>query len=146
MEYQIENINKTKSKKRVGRGDGSGRGTYSGKGCKGQKARSGFSLRPGFEGGQLPLIKRLPYRRGFTNIFKKDVQIVDVNSLSIFPDKSEVTNVELFNSGLIQNKNQLVKILNTGKLNVSLTVKVYKTSNGAKTTITSAGGEVEEIN
>lgn len=144
MEHQIQNINRTKSKKRVGRGDGSGRGTYSGKGCKGQKARSGFSLRPGFEGGQLPLIKRLPYRRGFTNIFKKDVQVVDVNSLAIFPDKSEVTSLELFNAGLIQNKNQLVKILNTGKLKVSLTVTVYKASDAAKTAITSAGGEVKE--
>ena len=144
MEHQIQNINRIKSKKRVGRGDGSGRGTYSGKGCKGQKARSGFSLRPGFEGGQLPLIKRLPYRRGFNNIFKKEVQVVDVNALSIFPDKSEVTPLELFNAGLIQNKNQLVKILNTGKLKVSLTIKVYKASDAAKTAITSAGGEVKE--
>ena len=145
MEHQIQNINKVKSKKRVGRGDGSGRGTYSGKGCKGQKARSGFSLRPGFEGGQLPLIKRLPYRRGFTNIFKKDVQLVDVNSLSIFPDKSEVTSAELFKAGLIQNEKQLVKILNTGKLKASLTVKVYKASDAAKTAITNAGGELKEI-
>ncbi len=73
-----------KSRKRVGRGDGSGHGTYSGRGCKGQKSRSGYKMRPGFEGGQLPLIKRLPRKRGFVNIFRTAYCVFYINKLNIF--------------------------------------------------------------
>ena len=73
-----------KDSKRVGRGDGSGNGTYSGRGCKGQKSRSGYRMRPGFEGGQLPIIKRLPRKRGFTNLFRKEYSIVKLGALNIF--------------------------------------------------------------
>ena len=78
-------------RKRVGRGNGSGYGTYSGRGCKGQKSRSGFSLMPGFEGGQLPLIRRLPRKRGFTNIFRTNYSVVGVGKLNRFEAGSEVT-------------------------------------------------------
>ncbi len=74
----------TKSRKRVGRGDGSGHGTYSGRGCKGQKSRAGYRIKPGFEGGQLSLVKRLPQKRGFVNIFRTEYSIVNINKLNIF--------------------------------------------------------------
>ncbi|UCG53908.1 MAG: 50S ribosomal protein L15, partial [Dehalococcoidia bacterium] len=77
-----------KDRKRVGRGDGSGNGTYSGRGCKGQKSRSGYRMRPGFEGGQLPIIKRLPRKRGFTNRFRKEYSIVKVSALNVFDSNS----------------------------------------------------------
>jgi large subunit ribosomal protein L15 len=80
-----------KRRKRVGRGDGSGHGTYSGRGCKGQKSRSGYKMRIGFEGGQLPLIKRLPRKRGFVNIFRVEYNIINLNKLNIFEPGSEVT-------------------------------------------------------
>src|SRR4030066_2268770 len=80
-----------KGRKRVGRGDGSGHGTYSGRGCKGQKSRSGFKTRPGFEGGQLPLIKRLPRKRGFVNIFRTEYSTDNINQLNIFESGREVT-------------------------------------------------------
>ncbi|MFC1954159.1 50S ribosomal protein L15, partial [Chloroflexota bacterium] len=80
-----------RSRKRVGRGDGSGHGTYSGRGCKGQKSRSGFKIKPGFEGGQLPLVKRLPKKRGFVNIFRTEYSIVSIDKLNAFGAGSEVT-------------------------------------------------------
>ncbi len=88
-----------KNAKRVGRGDGSGHGTYSGKGCKGHKARTGFNQRPGFEGGQLPLIKRLPEKRGFFNLFRIEYSVVDVGKLDVFEAGSEVTLEKLLAAG-----------------------------------------------
>jgi len=134
-----------KGKKRVGRGDGSGHGTYSGRGCKGQKARAGNIVRPGFEGGQLPLIKRLPKMRGFTNIFRVEYDLVNIAELSLFEPGSEVTPQKLVAAGLMKSPRKPVKILAEGEIQHPLTVKAHKFSAAAKTKIEAAGGSVEEI-
>ena len=134
-----------KDKKRVGRGNGSGHGTFSGRGCKGQKARAGFKMRPGFEGGQLPLIKRLPRKRGFTNIFRTEFSVVNMDSINIFEAGTEVTPEALLNAGLVKSLRQPVKILASGELSHALTVKAHKFSAAAKAKIEAAGGSVEEV-
>ncbi|OGN99659.1 MAG: 50S ribosomal protein L15 [Chloroflexi bacterium RBG_13_52_12] len=132
--------------KRVGRGDGSGHGTYSGRGCKGQKARAGNNkVRPGFEGGQLPLIKRLPRKRGFTNIFRVEYTPVTTGELNKFDSGSEVTPEILKAAGIIKSINSPVKILAGGKIDHPLTVKANKFSASAKAMIETAGGKVEEV-
>jgi len=131
--------------KRVGRGDGSGHGTYSGRGCKGQRSRSGFSMRPGFEGGQLPLIKRLPRKRGFVNIFRTEYSVVNVKELSVFQSGSEVNPEILLSAGLVKSLRQPVKILAEGDITRSLSVKAHKFSTAAKAKIEAAGGTVEEV-
>ena len=93
-----------KDKKRVGRGDGSRKGSFSGRGCKGQKARAGFRMKPGFEGGQLPIIKRLPSQRGFTNIFKTEYDVVNVGQLTVFEAGTEVDIVKLDNGWFSENR------------------------------------------
>lgn len=132
-------------RKRVGRGLGSGHGTYSGRGIKGQLARSGNKIRPGFEGGQLPLIKRLPSKRGFVNIFKKSYHIVNVESLNKLEQEGEVTSETLLKSNLIPDLNKPVKVLGQGLLNKPLIVKVARFSKSAIEKITSAGGKAEKI-
>ncbi|MBN2187449.1 MAG: 50S ribosomal protein L15 [Dehalococcoidia bacterium] len=132
-------------KKRVGRGNGSGYGTYSGRGCKGQKARSGGGVRLGFEGGQLPLIKRLPRKRGFTNIFKTVYTIVNIGKLDIFPAGSEVTPEKLLQAGLIKSLDQPTKILGDGDIQNPLLVKAHKFSSIAERKIVAAGGKAESI-
>lgn len=132
-------------KKRVGCGDGSGHGTFSTRGCKGQKSRSGRDLRPGFEGGQLPIIKRLPWTRGFTNVAKIQYSVVNVSDLKLFEAGSEVDLVTLMKVGLVRTANFPVKILGNGELERSLTVKANKFSATAKSKIEAAGGKVEEI-
>jgi large subunit ribosomal protein L15 len=134
-----------KSSKRVGRGDGSGHGTYSGRGCKGQKSRAGFKMRPGFEGGQLPLIKRLPRKRGFTNIFRTEYSVVNLNKLNIFESGSEVTPEGLLAAGLVKSLQYPVKILGKGDVNHPLTVKAHRFSTAAKAKIEAVGGRVEEV-
>jgi len=134
-----------KSRKRVGRGDGSGRGTYSGRGCKGQKSRAGFKMRPGFEGGQLPLIKRLPRKRGFVNIFRVEYNIVNLNKLNIFEPGSEVTPEALVAAGVVKSLRHPIKILAEGDINHPLIVRANKFSAAAKAKIEAAGGKVEEI-
>jgi len=134
-----------KPRKRVGRGNGSGHGTYSGRGCKGNKARAGFGIRPGFEGGQLPIIKRLPERRGFTNLFKKDVSIVNVSALDCFNAGSTVTPETLLVEGLIKTTALPVKILAGGEIKKALNVKVGSYSAAAKDKILAAGGTAEEV-
>ncbi len=134
-----------KAAKRVGRGAGSGHGTFSGRGCKGNKARAGFGVRPGFEGGQLPIIKRLPEKRGFTNLFKKDVSVVNVSALNCFDAGSVVTPAELMAKGLIKSADVPVKILAGGELDRALTVKVNAFSEAAKAKIEAAGGKAEEV-
>lgn len=134
-----------RSRKRVGRGDGSGHGTYSGRGCKGQKSRSGNKVRPGFEGGQLPLIKRLPRKRGFTNIFRTEYNVVNVGQLGIFDSGSEVTPQRLLEAGLISSLRYPVKILADGELDAPLVIKANKFSAAAKAKIEAVGGEVDEI-
>ncbi len=134
-----------KGKKRVGRGDGSGHGTYSGRGCKGQKARAGFKMRPGFEGGQLPLIKRLPEKRGFTNIFRTEYSVINIDKLNIFESGSEVTPERLLAAGLVKSLRHPVKILAGGDINHPLSVKAHKFSTAAKTRIEAVGGKAEEV-
>jgi len=134
-----------KSRKQVGRGDGSGHGTYSGRGCKGQKSRSGYKMRPGFEGGQLPLIKRLPRKRGFVNIFRVEYNIVNLSKLNIFEPGSEVTPESLVAAGLVKSLRHPIKILAEGDINHPLVVKANKFSAAAKAKIEAAGGKVEEI-
>ena len=134
-----------KSRKRVGRGDGSGHGTYSGRGCKGQKSRSGHRMRPGFEGGQLPLIKRLPQKRGFTNIFRTEYSIVNISKLNIFESGSEVTPEKLVATRIVKSLRHPIKILADGDINRPLVVKANKFSAAAKAKIEAAGGQAEEV-
>src|SRR4030042_2978596 len=104
-----------KNKKRVGRGNGSGHGTFSGRGCKGQKARAGYKMRPGFEGGQLPLIKRLPRLRGFTTPFKAEYSLVRLDKLSVFEPDSEVTPEKLVAAGIVKSLKHPIKVLAGGE-------------------------------
>ncbi len=134
-----------RSRKRVGRGDGSGHGTYSGRGCKGQKSRAGYKMRPGFEGGQLPLIKRLPRKRGFVNIFRKEYSVVNLGKLSAFESGSEVTPERLLAAGLVKSLRHPIKILAEGDIKHPLVVKANKFSATAKAKIEAAGGKVEEV-
>ncbi len=134
-----------KRRKRVGRGDGSGHGTYSGRGCKGQKSRAGFKMRPGFEGGQLPLIKRLPRKRGFVNIFRIEYSSVNINKLNTFESGSEVTPEKLVAAGIVKSLRQPIKILAGGDINHPLVVRANKFSAAAKAKIEAAGGQAEEV-
>jgi large subunit ribosomal protein L15 len=134
----------TKTRKRVGRGQGSGLGKTSGRGHGGQKSRSGGGVRPGFEGGQMPLHRRLP-KRGFTNIFKKEFAEVNVDKLNIFENGEVVTPNELKNKGIINKVYDGVKILGTGDLEKKLTVKAHKFSKSAEEKIQAAGGNAEVI-
>ncbi|MDF2502588.1 MULTISPECIES: 50S ribosomal protein L15 [Clostridium] len=133
-----------KAPKRIGRGTGSGFGRNAGKGEKGQKARSGGGVRPGFEGGQMPLYRRLP-KRGFTNIFSKDIVSINVDRLNVFEDGTEVTIEVLLERGIIGKVNDGVKILGNGEITKKLTVKVNKFSKVAAEKIEAAGGKVEVI-
>ena len=132
-------------KKRVGCGDGSGHGTFSTRGCKGQKSRSGRDLRPGFEGGQLPIIRRLPWTRGFTNVAKIEYSLVNVGELKKFDADTEVNTEILVQSGLVKSAALPVKILGNGELDRVLTVKASKFSAAGRSKIEAAGGKVEEI-
>ncbi len=132
-------------RKRVGRGDGSGHGTYSGRGSKGQKSRSGGGPRLGFEGGQTPLIKRLPRRRGFTNIFRVEYAPVNVKQLERFAEGTEVTPELLHEVGIIKTLRQPVKVLGDGEITKALIVRAHRFSAVAKGKIEAAGGSVEEV-
>ena len=134
----------THRKKIVGRGIGSGVGKTSGKSHKGQKARSGGGVRPGFEGGQMPLYRRLP-KRGFTNIFAKKYVTVNVEVLDKFNDGDEVTAEAMLEKGIISKTLDGVKILGRGEVTKKLTVKVAKVSESAKEKIEKAGGKAEVI-
>ena len=134
-----------RARKRVGRGNGSGHGTYSGRGSKGQKSRSGYKMRPGFEGGQLPLIKRLPQKRGFVNIFRTEYSVVNIDKLNIFESGSEVTPEKLVAAGVLKSLRHPIKILANGDINYPLSVKANKFSAAAKAKIEAAGGKVEEV-
>ena len=130
--------------KRLGRGVGSGLGKTSGKGHKGAKARSGGGKRPGFEGGQIPLMRRLP-KRGFTNKFRTELVAVNVDRLDVFEDGMTVTPVELIQYGIIKNVQDGVKILGNGEITKKLTVQANKFSASAKEKIEAAGGKAEVI-
>lgn len=133
------------ARKRVGRGNGSGHGTYSGRGLKGQKSRSGLQIQRGFEGGQLPIIKRLPRKRGFFNRFRIEYSPVNIGALNSFEDGSEITIDSLYNARLIRNLNLPVKILAGGEIQKAIVIKANKFSAAAKAKIEAAGGKVEEI-
>lgn len=133
-----------KERNRVGRGTGSGNGKTSGRGHKGQKARSGGGVRLGFEGGQLPLFRRIP-KRGFTNINRKEFAIVNLDVLNRFEDGTEVTPELLIETGIIRNEKSGIKILYDGNIEKKLTVKANKFSAAAKEAIEAAGGKTEVI-
>ena len=135
-------IGSTTAPKRLGRGVGSQLGKTSGKGHKGAKARSGGGKRPGFEGGQMPLTRRIP-KRGFTNIFGKEYATVNVSALNCFEDGTVITNEALIEAGLIKRPLDGVKVLGGGELTKKLTVSVDKVTESAKQKIEAIGGKVE---
>ncbi|HWR71050.1 MAG TPA: 50S ribosomal protein L15 [Dehalococcoidia bacterium] len=131
------------ARKRVGRGLGSGHGRFSGRGQKGQKGRAGPGIHPYFEGGQLPLHRRLPGKRGFTNIFKTEYSVVNIGKLNVFEAGSVVGLDQLTKAGLVSSSTKPVKILGTGELDRALTVKADGFSGTAREKILAAGGTVE---
>jgi len=132
-----------KQKKRIGRGPGSGHGKTAGKGHKGAKARSGGGVKMGFEGGQMPLQRRLP-KRGFNNIFKKQYAIVNLRDLARFEAGSKVDRQALLDAGLIGAKDTSVKLLGNGEIDKALTIAVDKVSRSARQKIEAASGAIEE--
>ena len=135
----------TKKRKRVGRGDASGHGGTSGKGHKGQKARSGGHVRSGFEGGQMPMSRRLP-KRGFRNPFRKSYVAVNLSYLCRFFEKGAVIDeAAILSSGMVKKKGEGIKILAKGNIDFPVTVKMARISEAAKAKITAAGGSVEEV-
>lgn len=134
----------TKKRKRIGRGQGSGHGKTSTKGHKGQKARSGGSIKAGFEGGQMPMQRRLP-KRGFSPLSKIEFSLVKVSQLEMFSSGSTVTVDDLIEAGLVKEKNKNVKILADGTLTKSLIIQAHRFSSAAKDKITAVGGSVQEL-
>ena len=133
-----------RTRKRVGRGPGSGNGKTAGRGHKGQKSRSGYSRRYGFEGGQMPLVRRIP-KRGFTNLFRVEYQVVNVEDLErLFEAGDEISAEMLVAKGLVRPK-QLVKILGMGELKKSLVVHAHKFSGSARSKIEAASGRCEVV-
>jgi len=130
--------------KRVGRGIGSGLGKTSGRGQKGQKARSGGGIRLGFEGGQMPLQRRIP-KRGFNNIFRKEYAIVNVGDLDIFEENTEITAEVLLASGLVKKAENGIKLLGDGDLEKAFTIKLNKVSKTAEEKVLAKGGKIEVI-
>jgi large subunit ribosomal protein L15 len=130
---------------RIGRGHGSGKVKTGGKGTKGQKARTGGGVPPYFEGGQLPLIRKLPYRRGFRNPFRVEYREVNVRNLNEFPAGSTIGPDELETAGVLRGGSGPVKVLGQGDLSVKLTVRAHKFSAGARAKIEAAGGTAEPI-
>jgi large subunit ribosomal protein L15 len=135
----------TRTRRRVGRGPGSGAGKTAGKGHKGQKSRSGYSRRFGFEGGQMPLVRRLP-KRGFTNNFRIEFQVVNLRDLErVFGDGDVVSPESLVDRGLVRKSAQPVKILGSGELTKKLSVKAHKFSTAAQSSIEKVGGSCEVV-
>ena len=132
----------TKSKKRVGRGPGSGTGKTAGRGHNGQRSRAGYSQRLGFEGGQMPLVRRVP-KRGFNNIFRTEYAVVNVRDLADLGE-DEITPESLLAHGMVR-RGRLVKVLGDGELDKALTVKAHKFSKSARQKIEAAGGTCEEL-
>jgi len=137
-------VGSNKKRKRVGRGDGSGHGKTSGRGHKGQGARSGGNTKPGFEGGQMPLQRRLP-KRGFHNPFRIEMSVVNLGQLETFAVGAEVTPETLIEHGYVSGKNRRVKVLADGALTKALTIKAHGFSAKAKEKIEAAGGKAELI-
>ena len=139
----LKGSEKNKKRKRVGRGESSGLGKTAGKGHKGQKARSGAVISPGFEGGQMPLQRRLP-KKGFTNIFKVRYNIVQIKDLSRFEAGTEITEDLLRKAGVIKRKGP-IKLLSDGDIGAAYNIKLGRISAAAKSKIEAAGGTVEEL-
>jgi large subunit ribosomal protein L15 len=133
-----------KKKKRVGRGDGSGHGGTAGKGAKGQNARSGHSVRPNFEGGQMPLTRRMP-KRGFKNPMRRIIAIVNIEQLKGFAQGALVDRDTLTAVGLVSGRVDGVKVLGNGEINFPLSLKVDRVSRGAREKIEAAGGTIVEV-
>ncbi|AOM84541.1 50S ribosomal protein L15 [Salisediminibacterium beveridgei] len=137
-------VGSRKTRNRVGRGIGSGNGKTAGRGTKGQNARSGGGVRPGFEGGQMPIFRRLP-KRGFKNPNRVEYAIVNLDTLNRFEDGTEVTPELLVETGIVKNEKGGIKILGNGKLETKVSVKANKFSTTAKEAIEAAGGTAEVI-
>jgi len=133
-----------KTRKRLGRGVGSGSGKTAGRGTKGHKSRSGGGVRPGFEGGQMPLHRRLP-KRGFSNNFKKDFAIINIRDLAKFEKGSIVDETALIQSMLIRSRRCGIKLLGQGEIEYPLTIKVNKASKTAIEKVTRVGGKIEVL-
>ena len=133
-----------KDVKRIGRGPASGQGKTAGKGHKGQKARAGRGMRPGFEGGQMPLQRRVP-KRGFNNIFAKNIVAINLSALNAFDDDAVVTIDALVEKGIVKKACDGVKVLGNGAITKKLTVQVTAFSASAKEAIEAAGGKAEEV-
>ncbi len=133
-----------KAKKRLGRGPGSGWGTTAGKGTKGENSRAGGGVRPGFEGGQMPLHRRLP-KRGFTNIFAKRIATINLRDLSGFESGSVVDENLLREKGLVKNRFDGIKLLGQGDIKHPLTIKINSVSKSARAKVESAGGTIEVV-
>ena len=130
-----------KKRKRVGRGDGSGHGGTSCRGAKGQNARSGGGVRPGFEGGQMPLSRRLP-KRGFRNRFRRNIVILNIEQLKRFPEGSVIDEDTLISSGLVKRRGDGIKVLGKGKIGYPLTLRIDMISSSAREKIEAAGGKI----
>ena len=133
-----------KSRKRLGRGVGSGTGKTAGRGTKGFNSRSGGGVRPGYEGGQMPLHRRLP-KRGFTNIFKKKIATINIRDLERFESGSTIDESSLIREGLVKGRRDGIKLLGYGDISKPLTVKVHAISKEAKGKIEAAGGNVQLV-
>lgn len=134
-----------RARKRVGRGHAAGQGKTAGRGTKGQNARAGGGVRPGFQGGQNPIQKQLPYKRGFTNKFRTEYNVVNVSQLDVFDVDMDVTIALIFARRLARKKTWPVKILGVGELTKPLTVRAHKFSESARQKIEAAGGRVEVL-
>jgi len=131
-------------RKRLGRGVGSGNGKTAGRGTKGYNSRSGGGVRPGFEGGQMPIHRRLP-KSGFTNIFKKNISIINLRDLTKFESGSTIDEAELFRHGIIKGRNDGIKLLGQGDIKYPLTIRINCVSENARKKIEDAGGKIEAV-
>lgn len=148
MNFELHSLSRSrganKNRKRVGRGPGSGNGVKAGRGDKGQKSRSGYSLRPGFEGGQMPLYRRLP-KRGFFNKFSKHYVVMNVRDLEKYEDGTEVSPEFLLESGYVKSMKDGLRILGEGELTRKVSVKAHHVTESARKKIEDAGGSVEVV-
>ena len=131
-------------RKRLGRGVGSGSGKTAGRGTKGHNSRSGGGVRPGFEGGQMPIHRRLP-KRGFTNIFKKEIAVLNISDLNRFETGSVVDETAVIRSGLVKGRRDGIKLLGNGDIEYPLTIRLNAVSAGARSKIEAVGGSIEDI-
>lgn len=139
------NAGAKKTKKRLGRGNGSGLGTYSGRGGKGQTARSGGKIPAGFTGGQTPISRQLPKFKGFNNVNRINYLVVNLTALNHFNDGDKVDSIALKSKGLIASANKPLKVLGNGELTKKITIIAHKFSESAKAKIAAAGGTIQEI-